>query len=47
MIFRPTTTAAQHAAAARAARWLIAHAITEAARRIAERQAQREDRTDG
>jgi hypothetical protein len=29
-------------AAARAARWLAAHAITEAARRIADRQAQRE-----
>jgi hypothetical protein len=43
MIFHPATTAAQHAAAARAARWLIAHAITEAARRIADRQAQREE----
>jgi hypothetical protein len=46
MIFHPATTAAQHAAAAHAARCLIAHAITEAARRIADRQAQREEKKD-
>jgi hypothetical protein len=41
MIFRPTTTPAQHRAAAEAARALTAHAIAEAVRRIQARQKER------